>query len=71
MVSVAARMRKLQAAITAIRLGPGAAKLPQDVRKIELRFAYKMNGGHMGARWVYHSTIGEDGVPSSDGRLTS
>jgi large subunit ribosomal protein MRP49 len=50
MVSVAARMRKLQATLANIRLGPGAVTLPKDVRKIELRFAFKMNGGHMGPR---------------------
>lgn len=35
-----------------IRCGPGAAILPPEVTRIHLDFATKINGGHMGARFV-------------------
>ncbi|USW47735.1 Putative 28S ribosomal protein S25 [Septoria linicola] len=50
MVSLPQRMRKLQNRLLAIRLGPGALVLPRDVKRISLRFAPKMNEGHMGPR---------------------
>lgn len=31
-------------------MGPGAAILPQDVKKLHMKFNAKMYGGHMGAR---------------------
>lgn len=43
-------MRKLQTKLLAIRLGSGAFILPKDIKKIHLRFAPNMNGGHMGPR---------------------
>ncbi|KAK4507144.1 hypothetical protein PRZ48_000878 [Zasmidium cellare] len=43
-------MRKLQTKLLAIRLGPGAVVLPKEVKRIHLRFAPKINGGHMGSR---------------------
>ncbi|KAI9697228.1 MAG: hypothetical protein M1836_004792 [Candelina mexicana] len=49
MVSVLKRMRKLKA-LLAIRLGPGAAHLPPDVKRIHMDFAYKINDGHFGPR---------------------
>ncbi|KAF4550140.1 Mitochondrial ribosomal protein L51 / S25 / CI-B8 domain-containing protein [Elsinoe fawcettii] len=36
--------------LLAMRLGPGALKLPKDVSRIHLRFAQKMHNGHMGPR---------------------
>ncbi|MBE7181238.1 MAG: hypothetical protein INR71_08520 [Terriglobus roseus] len=33
-----------------IRLGPGAAVLPKDIYRINLTFAPRIEGGHMGAR---------------------
>ncbi|KAF2214627.1 hypothetical protein CERZMDRAFT_36614 [Cercospora zeae-maydis SCOH1-5] len=50
MVSLPQRMRRLQNRLFAIRLGPGALILPKDVKRISLRFAPKMNEGHMGSR---------------------
>ncbi|KAK5110203.1 hypothetical protein LTR62_006199 [Meristemomyces frigidus] len=50
MVSLPQRMRKLQTKLLAIRLGSGAAILPKDVKRIHLRFAPRMEGGHMGPR---------------------
>ncbi|KAM3418863.1 hypothetical protein BST61_g4826 [Cercospora zeina] len=50
MVSIPQRMRRLQTRLLAIRLGPGALILPKDVKRIGLRFAPKMNEGHMGPR---------------------
>lgn len=48
--SLPQRMRKLQTKLLAIRLGSGAFILPKDIKKIHLRFAPNMNGGHMGPR---------------------
>ncbi|KAF2236664.1 hypothetical protein EV356DRAFT_64283 [Viridothelium virens] len=50
MVSVLQRMRKLRTKLLAVRLGPGALVLPQDVKRIHLSFASKINDGHMGPR---------------------
>jgi len=44
-------MRKLQTKLLSIRLGSGAFVLPKDIKKIHLRFAPKINGGHMGPRY--------------------
>lgn len=55
MVSLPQRMRKLQNRLLAIRLGSGALKLPKDVKRIDLRFAPKMNAGHMGPRYAFLS----------------
>lgn len=54
MVSLPQRMRKLQNRLLAIRLGPGALILPKDVKRINLRFAPRINEGHMGPRYVCH-----------------
>jgi hypothetical protein len=35
-----------------IRHGPGAAILPPNVSRIHLEFAKRLNGGHMGPRFV-------------------
>ncbi|KAH0414018.1 hypothetical protein KCU90_g16126, partial [Aureobasidium melanogenum] len=50
MVSLLQRMRKLQTKLLAIRLGPGAAVLPKEISRIHMRFAPKIDGGHMGPR---------------------
>ncbi|KEQ69754.1 hypothetical protein M436DRAFT_55377 [Aureobasidium namibiae CBS 147.97] len=53
MVSLLQRMRKLQTVyiqLLAIRLGPGAAVLPKEVSRIHMRFAPKIDGGHMGSK---------------------
>lgn len=50
--SLAQRMRKLQTKLLSIRLGSGAFVLPKDIKKIHLRFAPKINGGHMGPRYA-------------------
>jgi large subunit ribosomal protein MRP49 len=38
--------------LLAIRTGPGAAVLPQDLKRIHLSFAFKNEDGHMGPRYV-------------------
>ncbi|PNS17010.1 Mannan endo-1,6-alpha-mannosidase DCW1 [Sphaceloma murrayae] len=53
--SLGQRVRKIQTKVRmrrllAIRLGPGALKLPKDVSRIHLRFAPQMYQGHMGPR---------------------
>lgn len=45
-------MRKLQTKLLAIRLGPGAVVLPKEVKRIHMRFAPKINEGHMGPRYA-------------------
>ena len=50
MVSLPQRMRKLQTKLLAIRLGSGAMVLPKEVTRIHMRFARKIDGGHMGPR---------------------
>lgn len=50
--SLSQRMRKLQTKLLSIRLGSGAFVLPKDIKKIHLRFAPRMEGGHMGSRYV-------------------
>ncbi|EME49827.1 hypothetical protein DOTSEDRAFT_121058 [Dothistroma septosporum NZE10] len=50
MVSLPQRMRKLQTKLLAIRLGSGALVLPKEVKRIHMRFAPHINGGHMGPR---------------------
>lgn len=52
MVSIPQRMRKLQTKLLAIRLGSGALVLPKDVKRIHLRFAQRIDGGHAGPRYV-------------------
>ncbi|KAL8716744.1 MAG: hypothetical protein Q9225_005950 [Loekoesia sp. 1 TL-2023] len=56
MVSVINRMRKLKA-LYAVRLGPGAATLPRDIKRIHLDFAFKFNDGHFGARKVWRNYL--------------
>lgn len=51
MSSLSQRMRKLQTKLLAIRLGPGAVVLPKEVTRIHMRFAPKINQGHMGPRY--------------------
>ncbi|MCJ1253432.1 hypothetical protein MMC24_001243 [Lignoscripta atroalba] len=43
--------------LLAIRLGPGAAVLPHDVKRIHLDFAYKLNDGHFGARKFWQNYL--------------
>jgi hypothetical protein len=35
-----------------IRLGPGAAVLPKNISRLHLDFAFYIEGGHRGPRWV-------------------
>ncbi|TKA69293.1 hypothetical protein B0A49_03114 [Cryomyces minteri] len=44
------------AQLLAIRIGPGAAVLPKDVKRIHMQFAPKLNDGHMGPRkfWQHY-----------------
>lgn len=52
MVSLSQRMRKLQTKLLAIRLGSGALVLPKEVKRLHMRFAPHINGGHMGPRYT-------------------
>ncbi|CAF9931772.1 MAG: hypothetical protein HETSPECPRED_008192 [Heterodermia speciosa] len=56
MVNIINRMRRLKTLLD-IRLGPGAAILPPDVKRIHLSFAYKLNDGHFGARKVWRQYL--------------
>lgn len=49
-LSVGQRTTKVQQRLLAIRIGPGAVRLPHNVKRINLRFAPKAEGGHLGAR---------------------
>lgn len=40
-----------------MRLGPGAAILPKDIKRIHLDFAFKFNDGHFGARKVWRNYL--------------
>ncbi|GAB7349211.1 hypothetical protein MBLNU459_g8137t1 [Dothideomycetes sp. NU459] len=44
------RLTRRATQLFAIRLGSGAAILPKDVSRIHMRFAQKIDGGHMGPR---------------------
>ncbi|KAK5169969.1 hypothetical protein LTR04_005423 [Oleoguttula sp. CCFEE 6159] len=66
MVSILQRMRKLKSSLVlmyrgaqllAIRIGPGAAVLPKDVKRIHMQFAPKLNDGHMGPRSAHADVI--------------
>ncbi|EME89563.1 uncharacterized protein MYCFIDRAFT_49125 [Pseudocercospora fijiensis CIRAD86] len=50
MVSLSQRMRKLQTRLLEIRIGSGALILPKEVKRINMRFAPRMNQGHMGPK---------------------
>ncbi|KAL8797218.1 MAG: hypothetical protein Q9195_000685 [Heterodermia aff. obscurata] len=56
MVNIINRMRRLKTLLD-IRLGPGAAVLPPEVKRIHLSFAYKLNDGHFGARKVWRQYL--------------
>ncbi|KAK3293383.1 CI-B8 domain-containing protein [Chaetomium fimeti] len=56
MVGVIRRMNHLTELVR-IRNGPGAAILPQDVTRIHMDFAHKINGGHMGPRKVWRDSL--------------
>lgn len=51
MPSLSQRLRKLQTKLLAIRLGSGALILPKEVKRIHMRFATRIEGGHMGPRY--------------------
>ena len=67
--SLAQRMRKLQTKLLSIRLGSGAFVLPKDIKKIHLRFAPKINGGHMGPRYVLSRPISPSNKKQSTPRI--
>ncbi|KAL8839774.1 MAG: hypothetical protein Q9170_001585 [Blastenia crenularia] len=48
---------ELVAQLYTIRLGPGAAVLPEDIKRIHLDFAFKLNDGHFGARKVWRNYL--------------
>ncbi|KAK3070051.1 hypothetical protein LTR53_011120 [Teratosphaeriaceae sp. CCFEE 6253] len=56
-MSLPQRMRKLQTKLLAIRLGSGALVLPKDIKRIHLRFAARLEGGHMGPRKFWHQEL--------------
>ncbi|MCJ1320820.1 hypothetical protein MMC15_006161 [Xylographa vitiligo] len=57
MVNLAKRMRHLKTRLFSIRLGPGAAILPKDVKRIHLDFATKFNDGHLGPRRFFQHCL--------------
>ncbi|WPH03490.1 Hypothetical protein R9X50_00637000 [Acrodontium crateriforme] len=57
MVSLPQRMRKLQEKLLSIRLGSGALLLPKEVTRINLQFAAKIDGGHMGPRKFWRNEL--------------
>jgi len=57
MVSIIRRMRALRTKLLNIRLGPGAATLPNDVKRLHLDFAARMYDGHMGARKFWRECL--------------
>ncbi|KAK1067717.1 hypothetical protein LTR74_006191 [Friedmanniomyces endolithicus] len=57
MVSLPHRMRKLQTRLLAIRIGSGAYILPKDINRIHMRFAPRIEGGHMGPRKFWHHEL--------------
>ncbi|KAK4115582.1 hypothetical protein N656DRAFT_842426 [Canariomyces notabilis] len=57
MVGVVRRMNQLKSQLVRIRIGPGAAVLPNDVTRIHLEFAKKINGGHMGPRKFWREAL--------------
>ncbi|MCJ1314554.1 hypothetical protein MMC25_008236 [Agyrium rufum] len=69
MVSISSRMRNLRTVryfhkaiaqvenLLHIRLGPGAARLPPDIKRINLAFAFKNKDGHMGARQFWRHCL--------------
>ncbi|MCJ1381790.1 hypothetical protein MMC17_004901 [Xylographa soralifera] len=56
MVNIARRTRHLKT-LFSIRLGPGAAILPKDVKRIHLDFATKFNDGHLGPRRFFQHCL--------------
>ncbi|MCJ1402667.1 hypothetical protein MMC11_005887 [Xylographa trunciseda] len=56
MVNIAKRMRHLKT-LFSVRLGPGAAILPKDVKRIHLDFATKFNDGHLGPRHFFQHCL--------------
>ena len=67
--SLSQRMRKLQTKLLSIRLGSGAYVLPKDIKRIHLRFAPKINGGHMGPRYVLSRPISPSNKKQSTPRI--
>ncbi|KAK3683594.1 CI-B8 domain-containing protein [Podospora appendiculata] len=57
MVGVVKRMNVLRSKILNIRLGPGAAVLPQDVTRIHMEFAKNIEEGHMGPRKFFKENL--------------
>ncbi|KAL2197244.1 CI-B8 domain-containing protein [Corynascus similis CBS 632.67] len=56
MVNVLRRLNKLTALVR-LRNGPGAAMLPQDVTRIHMEFAHRINQGHMGPRVFFREAL--------------
>ncbi|KAK3343795.1 CI-B8 domain-containing protein [Lasiosphaeria hispida] len=56
MVGVIRRMHHLKD-ILALRTGPGAAILPENVSRIHIEFCHRMNGGHMGPRKFWQENL--------------
>ncbi|KAK0705012.1 CI-B8 domain-containing protein [Lasiosphaeris hirsuta] len=57
MVGVIRRMHHLKDKILALRNGPGAALLPENVSRIHVEFCHRMNGGHMGPRKFWQENL--------------
>lgn len=50
-------MFKMKEKLLSIRLGPGAAVLPKDVKKITMRFAPKIDDGHRGPKRFFRHIL--------------
>ncbi|KAK7704746.1 hypothetical protein SLS57_010370 [Botryosphaeria dothidea] len=56
MPTIGQRMFKMKELLS-IRLGPGAAVLPKDVKKITMRFAPKIDDGHRGPKRFFRHIL--------------
>ncbi|KAK4139170.1 CI-B8 domain-containing protein [Dichotomopilus funicola] len=56
MVNIGHRLRNLDSLLN-LRTGPGAAILPKDVTRIHMRFALRLEGGHMGPRKFFRENL--------------
>lgn len=57
MVAITARMRALRSKLLALRVGPGAAILPPDVKKIQLDFENSKHNAYLGSKKVWRQYL--------------
>jgi len=56
-MNVAIRNKKLKARLLDVRLGPGAAILPSNIKRINLDFGYRIEGGNRGPRKFWRECL--------------